>query len=201
VIVSGPSGAGKTSICGPVLERLDGIALSVSVTTRPPRPGETDGEDYRFVDETGFDRMLAADEFAEWAEVHGYRYGTSKRAIDEALADGHDLLLDIDVQGAQQIKEAYPHAAMVFVLPPSRQQLEKRLRERGTDDEGAVKRRLDNACREVAAMTHYDYAIVNEVLSRTVDALTAIVQAERNRVTTLSRDALRRILAEFETAP
>lgn len=196
-IVSGPSGAGKTSIAAPVLAALDRIAMSVSLTTRKPRAGEVDGVDYQFISEADFDRRVAAGEFAEWARVHGFRYGTSKLAIDRAIDDGQDLLLDIDVQGAEQLKRSYPDAVSVFLMPPSRERLEERLRGRGTDDEGTVSRRLEAACREIAAMSSYDYVIINEYLPAAVEQFLTIVRAERCRVARLRRDAQQRLLAEF----
>ncbi|RMD81455.1 MAG: guanylate kinase [Candidatus Dadabacteria bacterium] len=197
IIVSGPSGAGKTSVCGPLLDRLDNIRLSVSVTTRPPRGGERNGIDYVFVDDETFERMVNENRFAEWARVHGHRYGTAKETIEEALAAGIDLLLDIDVQGAAQIKAAYPDAAAVFLLPPSRASLERRLRMRGTDDEETVSRRLEAACREIAAIDRYDYVVVNDDLERTIDSLVAIVRSERSRVDRLPRADLERLISEF----
>jgi guanylate kinase len=171
--------------------------MSVSLTTRKPRAGEVDGVDYQFISEADFDRRVAAGEFAEWARVHGFRYGTSKLAIDRAIDDGQDLLLDIDVQGAEQLKRSYPDAVSVFLMPPSRERLEERLRGRGTDDEGTVSRRLEAACREIAAMSSYDYVIINEYLPAAVEQFLTIVRAERCRVARLRRDAQQRLLAEF----
>jgi guanylate kinase len=202
-IVSGPSGAGKTSICTPVLRDMTGIELSVSFTTRSPRAGEKDGVDYRFVDEATFDAMVARGEFAEWAEVHGNRYGTSKAAIEAAMAAGRDLLLDIDVQGAEQIKQAYPYpeAVSVFLLPPSMQRLRERLVGRKTDDDASVRTRLENACREIAAVGRYDYAIVNDSLEAAVEAMFAVVRAERLRVRRLNEGDIERVLREFDAMP
>jgi len=199
-IVSGPSGAGKTSICTPVLRQLPDIELSVSYTTRRPRTGERDGVDYRYVDAATFDRMIAADEFAEWAEVHGNRYGTAKAAVDAALAAGKDLLLDIDTQGAEQIKRNYPYptAVMVFLLPPSRERLASRLVGRATEDSESVRTRLRNACREIAAVGRYDYAIVNEDLESAVQALMSIIRGERLKVAHIVDEDLARIIIAFE---
>jgi len=196
-IVSGPSGAGKTSIAAPVLAALDRISMSVSLTTRKPRAGETDGIEYHFIREEDFDRRVRAGEFAEWALVHGFRYGTSRTAIDRAIEGGDDLLLDIDVQGAEQIKRAYPDAVSVFLLPPSREGLEERLRGRGTDDESTVQRRLEAACREIASMAGYDYVIVNEYLPAAVEQFLTIVRAERCKIVRLRHDDLGRRLASF----
>ena len=131
-IVSGPSGAGKTSICTPALARLERLELSVSTTTRAPRGQEVEGVDYRFTTRENFDAMVARGEFAEWAEVHGNRYGTPRSELDRALHAGRDVLLDIDVQGAAQIRKAYPGAVSIFLLPPTREHIERRLTGRGT---------------------------------------------------------------------
>jgi guanylate kinase len=199
-IVSGPSGAGKTSLCTPILRDLDGIELSVSYTTRKPRPGERDGVDYRFVDAETFGAMVADGEFAEWAEVHGHRYGTARAVVDGTLESGRDLLLDIDVQGAAQLKTAYPYptAVAVFVLPPSRARLESRLVGRATDDHESVRTRLRNACSEIAAVGSYDYFIVNEEVGGAVEALRSVIHAERLRVARVPHDDLRRLIRAFE---
>jgi guanylate kinase len=180
-IVSGPSGVGKTSISTPALERLEGLEASVSVTTRKPRGGESDGVEYHFVSDEEFDRMLATDDFAEWAEVHGNRYGTAKSVVRAALDDGRDLLLDIDVQGAEQIKSSHPGAVTVFLLPPSRERLRERLVGRGTDDPRTVETRLKNACREISSLARYDYVLVNDDLDRAREEFISIVRAERRR--------------------
>lgn len=202
-IVSGPSGAGKTSICTPVLRRLAGIELSVSFTTRTPRAGERDGVEYRFIDAATFDRMVAGAEFAEWAEVHGHRYGTAKATVEAALEAGRDLLLDIDVQGAEQLKRSYPYptSVAVFLLPPSRDRLAARLVGRATEDPDSVRTRLSNACREIAAVGKYDYAIVNEDLGSAVEGLLSIVQAERLRVRRVVEDDLVRMIRSFGPTP
>jgi len=197
-IVSGPSGAGKTSICTPALKEFEGIHPSVSFTTRTPRKGETDGVDYRFIDDAEFDRMSAADEFVESAEVHGNRYGTSRKAIAEALAAGKDLLLDIDVQGARQVKAVYPDSVSVFLLPPSRARLRERLQGRGTESAETLAKRLDNACREIAAFGEYEYVIVNEELELAVKQFISILRAERQRVSRLHPDGRRAILELFD---
>jgi guanylate kinase len=199
-IVSGPSGAGKTSICAPVLAQLDGIELSVSYTTRAPRSGERDGVDYRYVDDAAFAAMAARGEFAEHAEVHGKRYGTSRAVIEAALASGRDLVLDIDVQGAEQIKRAYPEAAAVFLLPPSKERLAQRLVGRKTDDDDSVRTRLRNACREIAKVGSYDYVIVNENLETAVQAFLAVVRAERLRVARVLADDLARVVRAFDAS-
>lgn len=199
-IVSGPSGAGKTSIAQPVLAALQGMEMSVSVTTRAPRSGEVDGVDYRFVSDDDFDAKIAAGALAEWALVHGYRYGTEKAPIDRCLEGGRDLLLDIDVQGASQIKRAYPNAVSVFLLPPTRARLEERLRGRGTDDRGTVERRLRAACGEIESLSSYDYVIVNDHLPSAVEQFLSIVRSERHKVARIRQDDLDAILAAFRLA-
>ncbi len=200
-IVSGPSGSGKTSIAAPVLAAFDDMKLSVSLTTRAPRAGETDGVDYHFTDDAMFNARVAGGELAEWAEVHGHRYGTPRQPIDRAIADGSDLLLDIDVQGTSQIKQAYPDAVSVFLLPPSRESLEARLVARGTDGAATVQRRLEAACREISALESYDYVIVNEHLPVAVAEFLAIVRSERRRVERLRRDDLGRLIKSFGRTP
>lgn len=160
-IVSGPSGAGKTTLSDAALRTFDRLTMSVSCTTRAPRGGEKDGVDYHFVDAEAFDGMVRRGEMAEWAEVHGNRYGTPRAPIDRALAGGRDMLFDIDVQGAEQMRRSYPGAVAVFLLPPDRATMEARLRGRGTDGEDVVRRRLEGAVREIARAVEYDHVIVN----------------------------------------
>jgi guanylate kinase len=200
-IVSGPSGAGKTSICTPALEEFEDIHPSVSITTRAPRKGEVDGKDYRFVDDAQFQRMLDSREFAEHAVVHGNRYGTARSSIENALAAGRDLLLDIDVQGARQVKAVYPDAAAVFLLPPSRERLRERLQGRGTESAETLAERLDNACKEIAAFGDYDYVIVNEELELAKKQFISILRAERQKVGRLRDDGRATILEIFDDLP
>jgi guanylate kinase len=195
-VISGPSGAGKSSLVRRVLAELEAVAFSVSYTTRPPRPGERDGHDYRFVDDDAFDRMLAAGDFLEWARVFGRRYGTGRKETEEALAAGLDLLLDIDVQGARQIREAALDAVAVFVLPPSFQALAGRLRSRASESEEDLSVRLSLARREAEEYPRYDYLIVNDDLERATRDLRAVIEAERRRVRRLEEEA-RRILETF----
>jgi len=180
-IVSGPSGAGKTTLSSAALHTFEGLSLSVSCTTRSPRGGEKHGVEYFFVDSDRFDGMVRGDEMAEWAEVHGHRYGTPRAPIDNAILEGRDILLDIDVQGAAQIKRSYPDAVSVFLLPPDRATLEGRLRGRGTDDEATVRRRLENACREIERASDYDFVIVNRGREEAIAQFTSIVRGEHAR--------------------
>ncbi len=181
-IVSAPSGAGKTTISKRALEVVPDLGVSISCTTRPPRPGETPGKDYTFLSRDEFERLRDAGGFAEWAEVHGYLYGTPRGPIAEALGAGRDMLLDIDVQGAAQIKARYPKAVSVFVLPPSESELERRLRGRGTDSEEVIRKRLARAKAEMDEYRSYDYHVVNRNVDDSVRLLAVIVAAERARV-------------------
>lgn len=198
-IVSGPSGAGKTTLSSAALGTFEGLSLSVSCTTRSPRGGETDGVEYRFVDGARFDAMIAGGELAEWAEVHGHRYGTPRAPIDAAIREGRDILLDIDVQGARQIKAVWPGAVSVFLAPPDRATLEARLRGRGTDDDATVRRRLDNACREIERAPDYDFVIVNRGREEAIAQFTSIVRGEHARTARLDPAALAGFVAGFRT--
>ena len=184
-VVSAPSGAGKTTLCREIRLRLPDLAYSVSVTTRPPRPGEIDGVDFRFVGEPEFRAMLGAGELAEWATVHGNLYGTRARVLEDALAAGRDVLLDIDTQGAAQLRARYPDAVLVFILAPSIKDLETRLRERRSDAELEIARRLARAREEIALWRRYDYLIVNRDVKEALDQLESIIHAERCRVARL----------------
>ena len=180
-VISAPSGAGKTTVCHRVLESIPDLAYSISHTTRPPRYGEKDGVDYFFVSEDEFLRMRERKDFLEWALVHNNYYGTAKRQINECLGSGKDILLDIDVQGARQVRDQLAEAILIFILPPSWEVLEERLRKRQSDDEEALKLRMANARSEVRAVREYDYVIINDDLDEAVRNFTAIVQAERCR--------------------
>jgi guanylate kinase len=182
-IVSGPSGAGKSTLVASLLARVSGLTRSISCTTRTPRPGDQPGQEYRFVDAEEFDRRRDAGEFAEWAEVHGALYGTPRAPLDDAIAAGSDILLDIDVQGARHLKRAYREAAVaVMVFPPSWEELERRLRERRTDDDATITRRLGRAREEAQALLEYDYWLLNADAATAAARLEAIVHAERARV-------------------
>lgn len=185
-VVSAPSGAGKTTLCREVRERVADLAYSVSYTTRAPRPGEQDGVDFWFVSEERFRALLSRHEFAEWATVHGNLYGTHANALEAALAEGRDVLLDIDTQGAAQLRGRYPEAVLVFIVAPSMGELEQRLRERRSDAEVEIERRLARAREEIALWRKYDYLIVNRDVKEALEQLTAIVQAERCRVSRLA---------------
>ena len=178
-IVSAPSGSGKSTLVNELFKVVKHLDFSISYTTRPPRGSEQNGKEYFFVTKEQFEAMIKADEFLEYANVFGYYYGTAKRFLRDAQARGNDLLLDIDVQGAQQVKKSIPDAASIFILPPDREKLEWRLRNRGLDSEEVIRRRLDTARREIENYSKYDYILVNERLERATDELKAIVLAER----------------------
>jgi guanylate kinase len=183
-ILSAPSGAGKTTISRKAVAEIPGLEMSVSATTRAPRPGERPGVDYHFLSREEFERRRDAGEFAEWARVHDHFYGTPKAPIENALASGRNMLLDIDVQGARQMKERYPEAVAVFVLPPSEEELARRLRGRGTDPEDVIRRRLERAKEEMKEHSRYDHEIVNRDVAESVRAFAEIVARERARVRT-----------------
>lgn len=186
IILSAPSGAGKTTISRAALQRIGGLEPSISLTTRTPRGGETDGIDYRFVSDEEFRRIRDAGELAEWAQVFDAYYGTPRGPLERAVAAGRDILLDIDIQGARQIRRCYPaDTSTIFVLPPSFNELEERLRRRGTEDEAAIQRRLERARSEAAAWNEYDYLIINARLEDSIAQLDAIVAAERMRTARL----------------
>ena len=187
-IVSAPSGAGKSSLVSAVLAEDRQLALSVSFTTRAPRAGEVNGRDYHFVDRNTFEAMLERGEFLESAEVHGNHYGTSQKWIGDTRAQGLDIVLEIDWQGAQQVRGAFPDAISIFVLPPSPvlAELEGRLRKRGQDSEEVIQRRLRDAKAEMSHAPEFDYVIINNEFSEAVRDLTAIVRASR---ATLARQA------------
>ena len=180
-IVSAPSGAGKTSLVRALMERDPDIAFSVSHTTRPPRPGEADGRDYHFVDVATFERMIEEGAFLEYARVFDNYYGTSRAEVERLLAAGKDVFLDIDWQGARQVRSAWPEAVSLFILPPSREALEARLRGRGTDSEEVIARRMAQAVDEASHYREYDYLIINDVFETALEDLAAIVRAVRLR--------------------
>jgi guanylate kinase len=181
-IVSAPSGAGKTSLVAAALEADPGLRLSVSHTTRPPRPGERDGRDYHFVSEEEFERMVRAGEFLEWARIYGHRYGTSRRWIEGELARGSDVVLEIDWQGARQVRRLVRDAVGVFIVPPSLEVLEARLRARAQDSPEAIARRLAAAREEIGHVGEYDYVIINDAFDRAALELASILRAERLRL-------------------
>jgi guanylate kinase len=178
-VLAGPSGVGKGSIVRELIARDPGLSLSVSVTTRPPRPTEVDGVDYFFVDEDAFDRMIDAGELLEWAEIVGHRSGSPKGFVEDRLAEGRDVLLEIDVVGASQVRERVPGAVLIFVEPPTLEELERRLRGRGTETEDAIRLRMETAAWELEQRAWFDHVVVNDDLQRAADQVTAIIEASR----------------------
>jgi guanylate kinase len=193
VVLSAASGTGKTTLSHLLLEADKELKLSISFTTRAPRGEERNGVDYHFVDEETFQQMIDRGELLEWAKVHGHHYGSSARWTEEVLSAGEDVLFDIDVQGGKQIRQRFPEACLIFLVPPSMEILEGRLRGRGTDDEAVIARRLEAARAEIdAGLETYDYVCTNDRLDRAIFDLTAIVRAHRLKM--LSRADIRRRL-------
>ncbi len=181
-IVSAPSGAGKTSLVRAMMERLSGLAFSVSHTTRAMRPGEQDGRDYHFIDKEKFEAMIAAGDFLEHARVFDNYYGTARVSVAAQLAAGQDVFLDIDWQGARQVRAAWPGVVSIFILPPSRAALEARLRGRGQDSDEIIARRMQGAVSESAHYDEYEYLIINDDFQTAQDELIAIVRSQRQRL-------------------
>jgi guanylate kinase len=193
-VVSAPSGAGKTTLCKGITDSLENLTHSISYTTRKPRPGEIDGRDYYFVTAERFREMVQAGDFAEHAEVHGNLYGTSKRVLDDMIREGVDVILDIDTQGARQIKTHFATAVFVFIMPPSMALLEERLRNRKSDREDEIRKRMQRAIDEIRDYSLYDYIVVNRDFERALSELRSIVIAERCRTKLLRMDWIKELL-------
>lgn len=198
LVLSSPSGGGKTSIARRLLERRNDVGYSVSATTRPARPGEVDGRDYHFLGRDEFQRRVDGGQFLEWAEYGGHHYGTLRAVVEEQLAAGRHVVLDIEVEGARQVRRALPSSVHVFVLPPSAQTLRGRLEGRRTESPDAIGRRLAIAASEIAAASEYDYVITNRVLEEAVATVSSILDAEQCR--TGRQPALEERLAELADA-
>jgi len=181
-VISGPSGVGKTSIIESTLKRVKNIVFSVSCTTRPKRPNETEGRDYFFVDVVKFRDMIDRDEFLEWAVVHNHYYGTPKKFVQEQIENGKSVLLDIDVQGAMTVMNKYKDAVYIFIAPPSFDVLKQRLMNRGTEDRENLERRLEDAKKELSYIPNFEYIIVNTDLQESIDQLCSIIVAEQLKV-------------------
>jgi guanylate kinase len=186
-IVAAPSGAGKTTLVKSLLEQTPEITVSVSHTTRQPRPGEVHGEHYYFVDKATFEQMCDASEFLEHAQVFDNYYGTSRQSVEQTLDRGLDVILEIDWQGAQQIRRLYPDSSSIFVLPPSRDVLEQRLRSRGQDNNEVIERRMKDATTEISHYHEFDYLVINDVFDQALEELKAIILARRQRTAVQDR--------------
>ena len=182
-ILSSPSGAGKSTIARMLLASDDGVAMSVSATTRPKRSGEVDGRDYHFVDDAGFDSLIAGGHFLEWAHVFGHRYGTLKSEVVKQIEGGRDVLLDIDWQGTQQLKQVDPDIVRCFVLPPSMEELERRLRTRATDSDEVIAGRMARAAAEISHWAEYDYVFINDDAAQCRKLVHTVLKAERLKAT------------------
>jgi guanylate kinase len=186
LVIAAPSGAGKTSLARALVERWPDLVFAMSATTRAARPGEQHGVDYEFVDDVGFDALVASDELLEWAVVHGRRYGTLRRGVEAALAGGHTVVLDIDVQGARRIRQTLPDAVLVFILPPTVAEMRRRLGSRASgEDENELATRMRTAREELTAVHEFDYVVVNDEFELTIRRIEAILAAERGRVARL----------------
>ena len=192
LVLAGPSGGGKTTVCRRIVAKRQGAGFAVSATTRPPRPGERDGVDYRFVTREEFEHLLDGDGLLEWAEVHGELYGTPRETLGQRTDPMDCLLLDIDVQGARQVRERAPGAVLVFLLPPSAEEMLARLRRRGSEDEARLARRMRTALTELEAAPEFDYVVVNEVLDATVRTVESILEAELHRASRTRNELLER---------
>lgn len=186
-VITAPSGAGKSSLVKALMADDPGLQLSVSHTTRAPRGQERNGQEYYFVSPAAFDAMVQAGAFVEWAHVHSHRYGTSRQAVEEKIAQGADIILEIDFQGALQIKRQFPSAVAVFILPPSWDELRARLIKRGEDAPEVIELRMQNAATEIAQVERFDYVIINDLFERALDDLKAVVHAQRLKLASQRR--------------
>lgn len=178
-VVSAPSGAGKTTLCRRLIEKTPRLFYSISFTTRPPREGEEDGRDYHFVSLEKFKEMIARDEFLEWAEVYGRYYGTGRKMVKNELDQGNNVLVDVDTLGARQIKDSFPEAVLIFIVPPTMEELGHRLFGRGSDSEAQLKMRIGQVREEIKAREIYDYLIINDDIEQALNDLKAILRAEQ----------------------
>jgi len=181
IVISAPSGAGKTTICRRLLDEFPDLYFSVSCTTRLPRKGEKDGRDYHFISVEKFKNRTGKGEFVEWEEIYGHFYGTLKKEIEDRTGKGHDVILDIDIKGAGNVKSIYPQGVFVFIMPPSVETLKERLKKRGSETDDVMKMRFDRVMEEVRENERYDYVIFNDIINDSVDIMRSIYIAEKNR--------------------
>ncbi|MBC7189221.1 guanylate kinase [Candidatus Aerophobetes bacterium] len=193
VVISAPAGAGKTTLCKRLLQNCPSFISSVSFTTRAPRKQEIEGVDYYFVSREDFQELIEKGAFIEWAEVHGHLYGTSKEFLEKNIEAGKDVLLEVDVKGGKKIKECYPQAILIFILPPSWEELEKRLYRRGTEDEKSIKERLARAKEEIKYLPFYDYFIVNDDINIATRDLLRIIETERHKINRIPEEEIKKI--------
>ena len=189
IVITAPSGTGKTTVIRKLIERDSSLRYSVSATTRPGRKEEVQGVDYFFINEQEFDEKLEKGLFAEWAQVHGYRYGTLKTQIDEILAQGGCLIMDVDVQGARHLRGIYPDGIFIYLMPPSMKELKNRLSRRGTENEASFEQRLNDAKGEIGSLASFDYLVVNDELGSTLDEIAGVIRSEKLRVKRISNPA------------
>lgn len=198
VVVSGPSGAGKGTICKALMQRYDGIRVSVSATTRSPRAGEVDGVNYHFLTHDRFEEMISQQEFLEYAKVYDNYYGTPRQFVEDRIAEGVDVLLEIDIQGALQVKKCFPEGVFVFILPPSMKELKDRIVKRGSETEESLKKRFSSAIDEISFIKDYQYYIVNDEVERATEKLYAIIESEKCRVVDNIEELITRFKEELK---
>jgi len=191
IVISAPAGAGKTTLCKRLLQISSSFTYSVSFTTRPPRKNEIEGVDYYFISRKEFQEMIKQKKFVEWAQVHGELYGTSADLLDKAIETKKDVVLEVDVEGGIEIKKRYPEAVLIFLLPPSWQELEKRLHKRATEGTEKIRERINQAKKEITYAPSYDYLVVNDDINKALDDILSIVRAERCRINRVSLKSLK----------
>ncbi|ACB84912.1 guanylate kinase [Natranaerobius thermophilus] len=194
VVLSGPSGVGKGTICDHLLDKYSDLEYSISMTTRSPRAGEIHGEDYYFVSKSEFQEMIADDEFLEWAEVFGNYYGTPRKFVNSKLREGKSVVLEIDIQGALQVKQRCPNGVFIFLLPPSLDELHKRIRKRGTEQDKDMQTRLTAAKNEIKTVHQYDYAVVNNNIGDTADLIYSVIKAEKCSVSRVGQKLVKEVI-------
>lgn len=188
IVISAPSGAGKTTICGELVKKLKNVTVSVSVTTRDKRPGDVEGRDYFFISDKKFREMARENRFVEWAKVHNHYYGTPRKFLQESIEKGKDVILEIDVQGGKKIKKAYPDGVFIFILPPSLEALSQRLSGRAKDSQETINLRIRNARKEISYITDYTYLVINDNLQEAVSQTGAIIESERRKINRLQEE-------------